>query len=84
MDKGKLKARHQIPYSDLQLSEKKRARLIGPERPLEFGHSLVDLIGGQLEAGFQMIGFYEDRWGDDDKLSELIDVFIATLAQKPK
>jgi len=84
MDKGKLKARHKIPYSDLQLSEKKRARLIGPERPLEFGHSLADLIGGQLEAGFQMIGFYEDRWGDDDRLSELIDVFIATNAQKPE
>jgi len=83
MDKGKLKARHKIPYSDLQLSEKKRARLIGPDRPLEFGHSLADLIGGQLEAGFQMTGFYEDRWGDDDKLSELIDVFIATCAQKP-
>ena len=83
MDKGKLKARHKIPYSDLQLSDKKRERLIGPERPLEFGHSLADLIGGQLEAGFQMTGFYEDRWGDDDKLSELIDVFIATCAQKP-
>ena len=83
MDKGKLKARHKIPYSDLQLSDKKRERLIGPDRPLEFGHSLADLIGGQLEAGFQMTGFYEDRWGDDDKLSELIDVFIATCAQKP-
>lgn len=84
MDQGKLKARHKIPYSDLQLSAKKRARLIGPDRPLEFGHSLADLIGGQLEVGFQMTGFYEDRWGDDDKLSELIDVFIATCAQKPK
>ncbi len=83
MDKGKLKARHKIPYSDLQLSEKKRARLIGPERPLEFGHSLEDLIGGQIEAGFHVVGFYEDRWGDDDKLSELIDMFIATLARKP-
>ncbi len=84
MDKGKLKAKHKIPYSDLQLSDKKRAGLIGPERPLEFGHSLTDLIGGQLEAGFQLIGFYEDRWGDEDKLSELIDVFIATNALKPQ
>ncbi len=83
MDRGKLKARHKIPYSDLQLSDKKRAQLIGPDRPLEFGHTLEDLIGGQLEAGFQLVGFYEDRWGDDDKLSNLIDVFIATCAQKP-
>jgi SAM-dependent methyltransferase len=84
MDKGKLKARHKIPYSDLQLSKSKRARLIGPDRPLEFGHTLTDLIGGQLDAGFQLVGFYEDRWGDDDKLSELIDVFIATCAMKLK
>ena len=82
MDKGKLKVRNKIPYSDLQLSAEKRAKLIGPDRPLEFGHSLADLIAGQLEAGFQITGFYEDRWGDDDRLSELIDVFIATLAIK--
>jgi ubiquinone/menaquinone biosynthesis C-methylase UbiE len=82
MDKGKLKARNKIPYSDLQLSAEQRAQLIGPDRPLEFGHSLADLIAGQLEAGFQISGFYEDRWGDDDRLSELIDVFIATMAVK--
>ena len=83
MDKGKLKARHKIPYSDLDLDEKERARLIGPERPLEFGHTLTDLIGGQLEAGFELVGFFEDRWGDEDALSSLIDVFIATCCVKP-
>ncbi len=82
MDRGKLKARNKIPYSDLQLSEEERTKLIGPNRPLEFGHSLSELIAGQLECGFQMTGFYEDRWGDDDRLSTLIDVFIATCAIK--
>jgi len=82
MDRGKLKVRHKIPYSDLQLSAEEREKLIGPERPLEFGHTLTDLIAGQLECGFQITGFFEDRWGDDDRLSSLIDVFIATCAVK--
>lgn len=82
MEKGKLKVRNKIPYSDLQLSAEKRAKLIGPDRPLEFGHSLADLIAGQLDTGFHITGFYEDRWGDDDRLSEMIDVFIATMAVK--
>lgn len=82
MDRGKLKVRHKIPYSDLQLDDEERERLIGPDRPLEFGHSLTDLIGGQLQCGLQLTGFYEDRWGDPDRLSSLIDIFIATLAVK--
>lgn len=82
MDRGKLKARHAIPYSDLKLPAKKRARLLGPDRPSEFGHTLTDLIGGQTDAGFRIVGFYEDRWGDEDRLSELSDVFIATCGQK--
>lgn len=82
MDRGKLKVRHKIPYSDLQLDAEERERLIGPDRPLEFGHSLTDLIGGQLQCGLQLTGFYEDRWGDQDRLSSLIDIFIATCAVK--
>jgi hypothetical protein len=49
---------------------------------LEFGHTLTDLIAGQIECGFQIAGFYEDRWGDEDRLSSMIDIFIATCAVK--
>ena len=82
MDRGKLKARHKIPYSDLQLDAEEREKLIGPDRPLEFGHTLTDLIAGQLDCGFQITGFFEDRWGDEDRLSSMIDVFVATSAVK--
>jgi SAM-dependent methyltransferase len=82
MDRGKLKVRHKIPYSDLQLDADQREKLIGPDRPLEFGHTLTDLIAGQIECGFQIAGFYEDRWGDEDRLSSMIDIFIATCAVK--
>ncbi len=82
-DQGKLVVRHKIPYSDLQLDEQERVELIGTERPIEFGHSISDLIGGQIAAGFCISGFYEDRWGDRDKLSDLIPVFLCTRATKP-
>ena len=84
MDRGKLVPRHRIPYSDYDLDESERAALLGDERPREFGHSLDSLIGSQLAAGFAIDGFYQDRWGDDDRLSDLIDVFIATRATKPR
>ena len=74
-------ARH-IPYSDLELPEQERQQILGSERAIEFGHSLTQLIGGQIEAGLSVTGFYEDRWGDDDLLSDHIDVFAATMAIK--
>jgi SAM-dependent methyltransferase len=82
MDRGELQVRHKIPYSDLDLPDAEREALIGPERPLEFGHSLEQLIGGQLIAGFSLVGFFEDVWGGSDQLSKKISVFVATLAEK--
>ncbi len=83
LNDGDFKVVNKIPYSDLDLDPQQREQILGSERPLEFGHSLTSLIGGQIEAGFQVVGFYEDRWGDDDVLSDHIDVFAATLAIKP-
>ena len=82
MDQGEFQVRHSIPYCDFDLPEEEREALIGPERPLEFGHGLDQLIGMQIEAGFSITGFYEDGWGANDKLSSLINLFIATRATK--
>jgi len=81
MDRDEFLVRHKIPYSDEDLGEEQRD-VIGEERPREFGHSLSDLMGAQIEAGFQLIGFYEDGWGGDDKLSEHISTFFATRCLK--
>ena len=55
--KGELRLRHRIPYSDLTSSgPEERARLVPPGTPLEFGHSLGDLLGGQLDAGLSSPG----------------------------
>jgi SAM-dependent methyltransferase len=83
MDRGALVARHRIPYSDFDLSTEERERIWGVNRPAEYGHSLTELIGGQLEAGFQLTAVYEDGWGMNDKLSSMIATFLATRAVKP-
>lgn len=81
-DQGELVARHKIPYSDLVLDETERMVIGGNDRPIDYGHSLDSLIGGMLEVGFCLTGFYEDRWGGEDKLSEHIDVFFAVKMSK--
>lgn len=82
-----LQVRHVLPYSDMDsLSEEERRRLFGAEEPVEFSHTLDDQIGGQLEAGFLIAGFYEDSYGEGegDLLSKYMPTFIATRAIKPK
>jgi hypothetical protein len=83
MDRGELVVRNVIPYSDVVL--RGGAGKLG--RPLEFGHTLGDQIGGQIEAGFVIGGFYEDRFevgaGDRDPISGFMDSFLATRAVKP-
>ena len=87
MQNGSLEVRHAIPYSDLTgLSDSDRRRLVLDKiLPLEFGHTLADQIGGQLDAGLLVSGFYEDRYcePDQDPLSRYMDTFIATRAIKP-
>lgn len=84
MQNGSLEVRHAIPYSDLtDLSDADRQRLIFDKMcPLEFGHTLTDQIGGQLEAGFVLTHFYEDGYpeSNNDPISRYMKTFIATRA----
>lgn len=79
---GELVAKHALPYSDLQLPAATRTALFG-DAPLEFSHTLTDLIGGQLAAGFVIVDLYEDRWGDGTPLDRLMPALLATRARKP-
>ena len=83
--KNEMKLIHRIPYSDTEsLSEKEIKSTIKASDSLEFGHSFSDLIGGQTDLGFQIVGFYESYWGE--QFPELIDSimpsFIATRTIK--
>ncbi len=77
-DEGVLTVRHELPYSDLSsIDERERNAYIAAEEALEFGHTLTDQIGGQLDAGFVVTGFYEDRWPGTE-LAKFTDSYIAT------
>lgn len=80
---GELSLRYSLPYSDVEHlpPEQLEARLEAGE-PVEFGHTLTDQIGGQLEAGFVLTGFYEDV-DPENPLSDYTPTFIATRAEKP-
>ncbi len=81
-DNGVLEVRHKVPYSDLtSIGPAERQRLLNDQQPLEFGHSLTDQIGGQLDAGFALTGFYEDGWAGVT-LAAYTPIFIATRAVK--
>ena len=63
IDEGVLEVRHKLPYSDLtSISKSEQRAYILAGEALEFGHTLTEQIGGQLDAGFILTGFYEDRW----------------------
>ncbi len=84
MEKGELVLRHRIPYSDLtSIAAEERERLVGPGKPVEFGHSLGDLLGGQVDAGLALTGLYEDGWGGGEPLDRILPAFLATRAVTP-
>lgn len=79
---GKFVVSNQLPYSDLaSRSETSLAAFLKAGEPLEFSHTLEDQIGGQIDAGFVLAGFYEDRW-PDHPLDQYISLFVATRARK--
>ena len=79
---NELVVKNSIPYSDIQqLPPEQLEERLDNKETLEFGHSLTSQIGNQIDAGFAITGFYEDKSGDDI-IDEHIDVFIATKAFK--
>jgi SAM-dependent methyltransferase len=85
-ERGELVIANPLPYSDaVSLAPEEQARRGREGIPLEFGHTLEQQLGGQLEAGFIITGFYEDRYPPEqnDPLSTYTATFIATRARKP-
>lgn len=84
-DRGELIVTNVLPYSDAEsLSPEDLAQRRRDGTPLEFSHTLDDLIGGQIGCGFVITGFYEDRYRPDDHdlLGQYMSTFIATRACK--
>lgn len=83
LEQGNLVVRHMIPYSDIEdLGEEEFKDLVlDRDDPVCFGHTLEDQIQGQIEAGFVISGFYEDR-AMNDLVDTYIPSWIATKADK--
>ncbi len=83
---GILQVKHALPYSDLTslTEEERRLRVIDKGFPLEFSHTLEDQIGGQLDAGLLITGFYEDSYGEEegDIVANYMHTYLATRAIK--
>ena len=80
--RGTLDVKHSLPYSDLtDLPERELRERLAQGEPIEFGHTLTDLIGGQIEAGFVIAGFYEDV-EPGELMARHMPMYIVTRAVK--
>lgn len=83
-DEGILEVEHSIPYSDLtSIPREDLEELIEKGLPVEFGHSLTDLLGGQCDAGFAITDMYED-YMLESPLHKYHPSYLATRAIKIK
>lgn len=80
LEKGNFIVKHKIPYSDLEHLDDESVTSICNKGGYIFGHTLTDQIQGQINAGFAVVGFYEDIGGI--ALDEYIYSSIATKAIK--
>jgi SAM-dependent methyltransferase len=81
-DEGILEVSHSIPYSDLtSIPQEDLQEHMEKGFPVEFGHSLTDLIGGQCAAGFVITDLYED-YMVDSPLHNFHPSYLATRALK--
>ena len=91
-DRGILQVAHSLPYSDVDdLEREELERLIKNNEPVEFSHTLEELIVSQLKAGFVITNFYENARDacEDDPRSRYMQPFFTTHANplnrlKPK
>ena len=80
-DEGVLEVKNKLPYADSEHPETV-ARLMEKSWPVEHSHSLSDQLGGQMEAGFHVIGLYEDHH-KGFIVGDLMPTYVATRALKP-
>lgn len=81
---GVIKPKYKIPYADLRdLSQEQIEEKQNKEEAFVFGHSLQDLIGGQLKAGF-LIKEYEEAFQPNPRfvIDHYLPTFIGTVAIK--
>ena len=85
--RGKLTVGNKIPHSPFDENARKQTEIsVGRGDHLWFGHTLGDLIGGQLDAGFVITAMYEDNSVGNQKciLDDYIPLYMITRAVKTR
>lgn len=72
---------YSLPFNPLK-DEKLYEDSVKNNWGIQFSHTLEEQIGGQLEAGFQLLALYEDTNGQGNLHDHNIPTFIATRAIK--
>ncbi|SFQ50244.1 Methyltransferase domain-containing protein [Lachnospiraceae bacterium XBB1006] len=81
VDEAEKEIVNSLPFNPLKNPEQ-RKQLEDEDCGIQFSHTLEEQIGGQLEAGFQLLSVYEDTNGEG-RLHELgIPTFWATCVKK--
>ncbi|MBP3352981.1 MAG: class I SAM-dependent methyltransferase [Lachnospiraceae bacterium] len=80
LEQGILEVENSIPYADIEHMDDPETRRVVEEGGYLWSHTLEDQIQGQIEAGFAIVGFYEDISGT--ALDKYINSSIATKAVK--
>ena len=80
LEKGILSVENTIPYADIEHMDNPETKAVVGKEGYIWSHTLEEQIQGQIEAGFAIIGFYEDIGGSI--LDKYINSSIATKAIK--
>lgn len=80
LEQGCFVVENSIPYADIDYLDNEEVKVIAENDGYLWGHTLEDQIQGQIEAGFAIVGFYEDIGGT--ALDKYINSSIATKAIK--
>ena len=71
-----------LPYNPLK-NPAQMAGLMSGDYGIQFSHSISDLIGGQIRAGFRLLDIYDDTNGSGLLHEHGAPCFYATLSVKP-
>ncbi len=70
-----------LPFDPVANAEQRRM-LERTDSGMQFSHTMEELIGGQLEAGFRLTDLYEDTNGSGNLHAHNVPSFLATRAVK--
>lgn len=78
----RLKMKYTIPFADtVSLSQKELERRLAKKDTVEFSHTLESVLGGLIESGFVIDGFYTDDCGSEPTDSFVHDSHLAIKAK---